>query len=484
MSEDKRLTQHLVDSILWLSIMDDDFLALSRSIVPKEIFGSVVMDRVAAICYAYHDLYSRAPRIHFHDEFMGKLETMPADDRELAVDYINRLQAMQAPDRDYVIRRLNEFIRIREFERTAVEVARCVQNGDTDKAEESMHRALKAGIRKEHIGIDYLNDPAYMARRMDIQDALISTGWDTMDAQLNGGFKRGQFVVVLGKYKGKKSWCLTNIGLRALLRGLVVVHISHENSVLTTEMRYDRMAGALVGKKEAQEIEAKYWRPDVNGFAIEKMVRPSVFDGNAVRIARRAVARFGGKLIIKKFAMGSASMRDVRSYLDYLERYENIVADVVLNDYADIMAPMDPRQDKRHQINETYIWHKRTADERNIVLITASQATRSSLTKRSFSANDFAEDIRKLGNVDVAIGTTQTEEQKKFDMMTAGVIGSREDDDSAGTFRFGTCLDMGQFNMWEATPEELGEYETEEETKPGYGARKKNDEYNSDRDDY
>ena len=459
MTRRQPLTQHLTDSILYLLITDKDFLGIARQVVPLELFQSRLVERIAGLCYAYFDQFNSAPRGHFQDEFARIAKNIPDEDRDLSIDYAQRLQAMQPPEKDYVFSQLHNFIRSRRLEQSAMEVARAVESGNLDAAERSMLEALKSGVPTFESGLDYMNDKTPMLRRDQNKGPLTSCGIELMDRSLGGGLFRKHFVVVLGKYKGFKTWALVKIGVESCRRGLKVAHISHECTAEEMEERYDQAFGSLhavrtdsgLPIKEPLEIIVERYDRKKDSFYKDKVVRPSVWDASAVKRARNAIRRFGGGLWIKKYPMGSASMRDIFAWLDFMERFEGVVFDVVINDYADIMASIKENDQTRDAVNQTYIWHKRLADERNSLVLTASQSTRAAIGKDTFSQKDFAEDIRKLGNVDVCIAVAQNLVEEKEGRSNALLLASRSRKAWARV-QFGRALEIGQAVTWERYP--------------------------------
>lgn len=456
------ITRHLIDSVLYLLISDTDFLGAVRGLIPTEFFGSIWGERIARLCYSYFENFRKAPREHFQDEFSRLLKQVDKDDHEMVIEFATRITSVQEPNKEYIYSRLNDFIRSRELEMTAIDVAKLVQRGQYSEAELRMHKALRSGIERRNIGLDYLRNIDFGARRLSKIEPLVSTGWKVLDRKI-GGLHRGRFLVFIGKYKGRKTWAMVNLGRSALLRGLTVVHISHEMGEDEMEIRYDQALGSLIHDpsqteiSDFTEVEIKRWDSLERRFKSDFIKRPTIYNANAVTEARRIISRFGGRLIIKKYPMGSASMIEVDRYLRYLEQFEGVVPDVLINDYADIMAPIDSRKDGRDQINDSYIYHKRIADERNILVVTGSQATRDSLNKKKFSMKDFAEDIRKVANSDLSIGICQTDDQEELGISQAVVVFSRNAKNVGAEAYFGSCLELGQMVCWEADAKDFRE---------------------------
>jgi len=91
--------------------------------------------------------------------------------------------------------------------------------------------------------------------------------------------------------------------------------------------------------------------------------------------------------------------------------------------------PLGDTSAHRDRLNRCYIEHKQIADERNLLIIVPSQTTRDALEKARLSRKDFAEDIRKLANVDLVVALAQSENLAKEDRMRVMVMAARTDED-------------------------------------------------------
>lgn len=438
------VTQHLQDSLVKLAITSTEFLRLTRGVVPPEFFSHAVSANCVRICYDFFDAHKQAPIDHFHDEIARRLPEVPERDRPFYVEYLKKLQTVDSPNLDYVLRRLNDFVRCREFESAAIQFAELVRDGKFDEAQVRMYKALKSGVERENIGCDYFNDFSGIIDRTKGSRVAVSTGIPGLDQKI-GGFCRTQLICVLGGYKGKKSWAMQNIAKTGLLWGMKVLYVSHELTRDQIERRMDRMFGSFVDTPEASEIDIVTRDERTGAFERKKEIRPSVYDVATVKKVRRRVAKFGGRLIIKKYPMGTCSITELERYLDYLERFESFVPDILINDYADIMSFKGRGTDvSRHGLNEIYIGHKTLADERNMVVVTASQGNRDAIRKKRPKQTDVAEDIRKLGNVDMMLGVCQTDEMVQENIGSAWVIVNRDGPMDCGA-SFLMNLDIGQF---------------------------------------
>jgi len=437
------LAQHLQDAIAYLCICSKRFLSLARPSIKLHYFSSPITANIADICFKFYDSFNEPPNQHLYDELIDQAKHVRDEEKPLYREYITKLLEMDKPNEDYIISKLSNFIRAKELELASEDFKGLIQDGKFTEAELLMHDALQSGIRENDIGIVYFDKPTMRENKK----ILFNTKIETLD-RLIKGFHRKQFICLLGSMKGGKSWGCIHLGKAALLQGLNVLHISHEMTDDEVEARYDMAFGALTDEDEPQIVEITLWDSETNRFKTIKEKRDTIYNLKETEKVRNKAKRFGGKLIIKKYPMFSATMFDVQKYIDYLENYENFEIDLLINDYADIMLPLNPKEEKRHQLNDIYMFHKRLADERNMVVLTVSQCNRQSIRKPILSMKDFAEDIRKVANVDLGIAICQTEQQVMAQQATLYVVANRAGKQDVACI-IGQNFSIGQWALWD-----------------------------------
>jgi len=445
--KDSVVSQRIQDAFVLLAVQDTAFLRAARPSIKPVYFGSQITEDLIKICYDFFDQFGVAPGNHFRDEVIRMLGSKPQDKAELYMQYLERIQTMDRPNTAYVISRINRFVQARELETGAVRVVQLAQDGEFEQAKSRMQSMLRSGIITEEVGCKFFKSeiPTYHNPER-ANERLIGTGMDPIDRKFPRGLCRTDLVCLLGGYKGKKSWGLIYFGCQAIMAGLKVLHISHELSLEDTEKRYDMMLGGLGGSMfhpvdnvEVENIndEGEVIRPP------DTIQIPTVNDLTAVIRARRQIGRLGGQLIIRKYPMGSCTMAEISRYLDYLETFEGFNPDVVINDYIEKMQmPTGPQ--RRDEIDRAYIQSKGIADDRKLLMLTASQVPRDALRKKRLDQQDFAEDIRKLGNVDQVFAICQTEGQARQNRMMLWFLANRHGPMDYGCL-FNQNLDVGQF---------------------------------------
>ncbi len=457
------INQHIQDCFVHLVVTNSEFLKLVRTAIPYEYFTSDVTATIIRISYEYYDQFKVAPENHLHDELVRRIQKKDSEDRKLYFNYIKRIAEMETPNVEYVLKTISDFVRARTFEEAAVDFVKMVEKGKFEEARTLMHQALRAGVEKENVGLEYFSsdNPTYYQK--GFEEVMLPTGVEKLDILLKGGIRRGWFVCTLGGLKGRKSWFLVHLGKQALLKGMSVLHISHEMEVEEIEERYDRSLGGLTGSRDGESTETLIQEMDEKGQLIKekRIMAPSAYYPKAVKKVRKIWRKMGGRLIIKKYPMGICTMSEIDRYLNYLETYYNFIPDLLINDYADIMSI--PANNRREYINQIYIDHKRVADERNITVVTVSQTNRAALLKAKLHQSDFAEDIRKLANVDLALAISSDEGQRQKNEMRVWILGGRSVQDGRGCI-VKQNLDIGQFctDSW-FPPDPSGKEEQESE---------------------
>lgn len=91
--------------------------------------------------------------------------------------------------------------------------------------------------------------------------------------------------------------------------------------------------------------------------------------------------------------------------------------DVVVIDYADVLAPPSGYSDVREQINQTWGQMRSLSQTRHCLVATATQSTRSSYEARTMSRQHVSEEKRKLSHVTGMIGINVYGEEREAELL-------------------------------------------------------------------
>lgn len=152
----------------------------------------------------------------------------------------------------------------------------------------------------------------------------------------------------------------------------------------------------------------------------------------------RSAYRLGQEFVKKKMggdkhfrlschANTSINIKGVRGILAKWKK-EGFEPGLVAIDYADILAPEDPKKEFRHQQNDTWKAMRKGSQELENLWLTATQADAGSYDEEILGARNFSEDKRKYSHVTGILTLNQKPEEKKAGVMRIGQMFLREDD--------------------------------------------------------
>ena len=258
----------------------------------------------------------------------------------------------------------------------------------TDLLEENQFGAVEKMIKDavqvslaKNLGTDYYTEPAERLRNLKTLNGGTSTGWQTMDSKLFGGFNKGELNIFAGGSGAGKSIFLQNLALNWSLMRLNVVYVSLELSENLTAMRMDAMN---------------------TGYSTRDLYKN--LDDVDLRIKMQK--KKAGSIQIVQLASG-CTVNDIRAYLKEYTVQTGIRPDCILIDYLDLMMPAQ----KKVPPSDLFIKDKFVSEElRNlsveldILFATASQLNRGAVDEIEFDHSHIAGGLSKIQTADNVIG--------------------------------------------------------------------------------
>ena len=258
----------------------------------------------------------------------------------------------------------------------------------TDLLEENQFGAVEKLIKDavqvslaKNLGTDYYTEPAERLRNLKTLNGGTSTGWQTMDSKLFGGFNKGELNIFAGGSGAGKSIFLQNLALNWSLMKLNVVYVSLELSEDLTAMRMDAMNTGYSTKDLYKNLD------DVD-----------------LRIKMQK--KKAGSIQIVQLTSG-CTVNDIRAYLKEYTIQTGIRTDCILIDYLDLMMPAQ----KKVPPSDLFIKDKFVSEElRNlaveldILFATASQLNRGAVDEIEFDHSHIAGGLSKIQTADNVIG--------------------------------------------------------------------------------
>ena len=260
------------------------------------------------------------------------------------------------------------------------------------------------------------------------------------------GYSPKTLLTLMAAPNRGKSWALIHFAKAALMRGHRVLHITLELSEAYTIQRYIQTLFAVT-TRETKDVRIAHVVFENGAFNfrlrnIGKKVR-YMKDPHAEMLIRRRLQRIRNlQLIVKEFPTGQLDMVGLKAYLDYLERFERFVPDVLIIDYADLMAKK--KDERRFDLQDIYEGIRGLAVERNLAAITVTQGNRASESAKVLTLANLAEDYAKAAISDTVLAYCQTPQERELQLARIFVAKART---ARVGFQFGISqsYQIGQF---------------------------------------
>jgi len=304
--------------------------------------------------------------------------------KEQVVDFLHRLKSSpDLGDQSYVKEKALDFCKCQVFKEALDKAVDLISTEKFESVVGLMKEAVSIGMPNS-LGHDFFED---IDSRF-IKDAriVIPTGLPRLDAHdiLRGGLGRGEIGVITANTGVGKSHWLVEMGSNAMRAGKNVVHYTFELSEEAVGLRYDSNLCDIANNEVVNH------KDEVEDFYKDHEM---------------------GKLIIKEYPTGSASIVTLKNHLDKL-LLKNFKPHIIIVDYADIMRSTRSYDSLRHELKLVYEELRNMAMELNIPIWTASQANRDSANSDIVGLENMAEAYGKAMVADLVISISRKATEK------------------------------------------------------------------------
>jgi replicative DNA helicase len=422
-------------------ITDKHFLARVAPHWAGGMFTSRYANLVAQWCVDYHTKYQKAPAKEVEAIFRSwASEGRDKADVELIESFLSGLseeyERNGEANTDYMVdvasRHFNS-VKVKELE----EVLKGFREaGQLDKAMARIGAFNPVGFGA-NAGVDLYKDrDAFIDVFAEKREPLIT--WSGALGEFMGrAMARDSFVAFTGAEKKGKSYSLLDVAWQGVSqrRKVIIFEAGDMSQNQVIERLMVRMAGRPMDKGEVKfprEISR-----DRDSFTATVVFEEREFrhplNWREAWDAWQQVIKHRIRSNTTTFRLFchsniSLSVDGIRATLDDLERREDWTPDVVVVDYADILAPMNLRLDPRHQINETWAALRKLSQDRHCLVVTATQASAASYGVETLSEKHFSEDKRKRAHVTGMIGINAEPVEKEMGVVRYNWLAGRDFD--------------------------------------------------------
>lgn len=405
--------------ILTNMITNTAFLKQIKDICKTSLFETTYARVVSNWIWEYYGKTDRAPGKDIQDLYLRKRsEIEDEEDLELIADFLHTLneyyQQAEINNIQYEVHKAESYFKLRSLEELSQKIGRAVTSKDATSGERLVSE-YKRIEKPSGEGVDLFNDAGSIKLAFDFTEEHLFKYPGALGEQL-GYFSRGDFFAILAPVKRGKTFYLWDIARYASLYGFKALFISLE---MTQNQMVRRAWQSYVGEPfKACTVEIPEFREGNHKDKWRISRRKQVFEGidldeiEAKQELYRKQAK--GEIRLQSYPAGFADMETLEACITNLEYYDGFVPDVIVIDYADIIKGRN--RDYRQQLNEIWVRLRGWAQERNCLIVTASQTSKQALS-RDAKAGDVAEDMRKLATVTKMMALNQNEKEKSLGVM-------------------------------------------------------------------
>ena len=350
-----------------------EFLQNIHDILEEEYFDNPAHKWIVEEILKYHYKYHTTPSLD-----ALQVEVKKIDNEVLKVSVIEQLkEAYKASneDQEYVEQEFANFCKNQQLKKALLSSVDLLEKGQYDDIRYLIDSALKAGMDK-NLGHEYEKDTESRYRAEDRNP--IPTPWPHVNELLQGGLGAGDVGIIFGNPGGGKSWMLTALGAMPVSLGYTVAHYTLELSEGYMGRRYDATFTGL----RVQDLGLH--RQEVN----------------------EMVEKLKGKLIIKEFSMGKASISSIEAHIQKMTDLGQ-KPDLVIIDYVDLLKSKRKSIDRKDEIDDIYISTKALARDLKMPIWTVSQVNRAGAKDDVIEGDKAAGSYNKIMIADFAMSLSR-----------------------------------------------------------------------------
>lgn len=355
-----------------------EFLQNIYDILDEEYFDNPAHRWIVEEVLRYYHKYHAAPTQDALSIEFKKIENEVL--RVSVSEQVKEAYKASNEDREYIEQEFANFCRNQQLKKAILLLPELLDGGQYDDIRYVMDSALKAGQDK-NIGHEYEKDTETRYRQEERK--AVPTPWDKVNTLLMDGLGAGDLGIIFGNPGGGKSWMLVNLGAKAAGAGFNVNHYTLELSEDYIGKRYDAVFTGI----DVQTIHT-------NREAVDE-----------------AVAKVKGKLIIKEFPMGKASISSIESHIQKCTDLGH-KPDLIIIDYVDLLKSKRKSIDRKDEIDDIYASTKGLARELKVPIWTVSQVNRAGAKDDVIEGDKAAGSYNKMMIADFAISLSRKRQDK------------------------------------------------------------------------
>jgi replicative DNA helicase len=365
--------------VLYSLLNDKQFLQNIADVLTIDYFESPAHKWIVGIILDYYTKYNTYPTME-----VLKIELKKEKNEVLQVSIKEELkQAYTATqdDIDYVKEEFFNFCKNQKLKDALLSSVDLLTSGEFEGIRKIIDEALRAGSAKD-IGHEY--DKDIESRFREEEDKKIPFPWKVFNDITDGGIGGSNLMLLFAPPGVGKSTVVCNIAAHCLKTGYNVVYYT-----LELDERY-------VGKK-------------IDSILTGVEVKMLKFHRKEVEAA---VKNLKGKIVIKEYSPGRASLGTIESHIKQLESNNDFIPDLIIIDYPDLLKPRKSRKESKEEIDDIYTDLKGMAKDLKIPFVCPSQINRMGAKDEIIEGDKVAGSFQKTMIADLSISLSRRRKDK------------------------------------------------------------------------
>ena len=480
------MADYIERQITTAAILNTDYLRQIEEFYKPQYIEANSARKILEWCFSYYRKYKKAPGKHIQNIYVHKLKNKQIDKKTAQVVELvleNLSQNEEVTNVGYLVDQTKEYFKQRSLLILSEDIQNELEQGNIIDAE-AIALSYKPPTELIKNDIDPFTKqvkPIIRKAFEERKNPLIRFP-GALGKFWNHELVRGGFVALMGHEKIGKTFLLIEMAMRAIrskakvaffqagdmteaqqarriaiylnkrsdqeryCRGMFVPKLDCWLNQCDECDRDERESDELIFKKKKDitynslvEAVAKYpdYRPCHNCRNIigsvwlewRKPIQPLT-----AKHAYKSLITFGrrykGRLRISTHANEELTITKVERILEQWEKSIDFIPDVVIIDYADILAPCRDiyRLEFRQQQNKIWQRMRALSEKKQVLLLTATQAKATSYNKKLLDLSDYSEDKRKYAHTTAMYGLNQLPDEKRIGLLRINELVIRESD--------------------------------------------------------
>ncbi len=423
------------------------------------LFKSKYSNIIGGWCVKYFDRYGDAPGKEIETSYNRWVSTKRPDSGDLKL--VERFLSVLSDEygfsesgikSDVTLDLASELFNRVKAERLAAEIESDVSHGKSLETVKKIQtfKPVELGLNTT---INVMQDKDVLKEAFEVKEESIIKFHGALGEFFGNTFEPEGFVAFMAPEKSTKSFWLQEIAYLGMVQRKRVAFF--EAGDMTRRQRMRRFAIRASGRpKRAKTIRYPiHLEPsednDIAEAVFEEREFKKALDWKTAWKAMEKVMHSKVKssepyLKLACYPNGSLSVKGIELQLE-LWQNEGWIPDMIVVDYADILASMQTQDENREQINKTWKGLRGLSQAQHALVVTATQSSAKGYSAKILTRKEFSDDKRKMAHCTAMIGINISSEEKENSQGRLNYVVLRDDEFVVTKcVHYAGCLDIGR----------------------------------------